>query len=142
MRLVDARTGLVVLERDEAVRLLTTQEVGRLGFVSGGSVEVLPVNYVMDGDAVVFATAAGVKLSRAVGASVVFEVDHTDPVTRSGWSVVLRGIAEEVTEFDRRDLVARVRSLPLRPWAQHPKPHLVRIEPVGISGRRVVVSGP
>ncbi len=142
MRLVDSRTGLVVLERDEAVRLLTTQEIGRLGFVSGGSMEVLPVNYVMDGDAVVFATAAGVKLSRAVGASVVFEVDHTDPVTRSGWSVVLRGIAAEVTEFDRRELVARVRSLPLQPWAQHPKPHLVRIEPVGISGRRVVPSGP
>jgi Pyridoxamine 5'-phosphate oxidase len=65
MQLVDARTGIRWIEEPECLRLLAARQVGRLGFVLGGGPEVLPINYVLDGDAVVFATAEGSKLRGA-----------------------------------------------------------------------------
>ena len=126
-----------LIERDECVRLLGTQEVGRIGFVDHGAVDVLPVNYAVDGDAIVFATATGAKLWAAERAQVAFEVDATDPATRTGWSVVVHGQAQEVTTLDAPDLVQRVKRLEVRPWAGGDRPHLVRIVPRTISGRRV-----
>jgi len=138
MKTEDARTGLEWVEERDCLRLLATKDVGRLGFVRGGSPEIVPVNYVLDGDAVVFATGPGSKLAgAATGASVVFEIDDIDPTTRSGWSVIIHGMAYEVTDFDRPALVERVRSLPLNPWADGNRPHLIRISPRFITGRRI-----
>jgi nitroimidazol reductase NimA-like FMN-containing flavoprotein (pyridoxamine 5'-phosphate oxidase superfamily) len=136
MRTLDSRTGIEVLEYAECMRLLGSKQVGRIGFAIWGGPEVLPVNYVLDGDAVVFATGAGSKLSAVVRSPVVFEVDDTDDAARSGWSVVVHGIAQEVTAADSGAL-ERVRALPLEPWAAGRKPYYVRVTPRFVSGRRV-----
>lgn len=125
------------LDRAECVRLLTSETVGRLGFVHEGSPEVLPVNYVMDGDAVVFATNTGMKLWDATRSPVVFEVDCVDSSSRSGWSVVVHGLAQEVTTADAPVLTERLAALHLRPWVEGDRPHLVRIAPTAITGRKV-----
>lgn len=125
------------LDREECVRLLRTRRVGRIAVADHGIPHVVPVNYAMDGDAVVFRTALGTKLDGASRSSVAFEVDDLDEGTRGGWSVVLRGVAQEVTAFDRPDLVERMRTLALEPWAPGDKPHIVRIAPHTITGRRV-----
>jgi len=138
MKLVDSRTGLEWIEERECLRLLASQQVGRLGFVYGGNAEILPINYIFDGHEVVFATGPGTKLAgAATGSSVVFEVDDIDTATKSGWSVIIHGIAYEVTKFDRPALVERIRSLQLHPWSGHDKPYLVRIAPRSVTGRRV-----
>jgi len=133
---------IVKLERIVCVRLLTSTSVGRLGFFHAGSPEVLPVNYVMDGDAVVFATNTGMKLWDATRGPVVFEVDSVDPSSRSGWSVVVHGLAQEVTGADLPALTERLVALPLRPWVDGDRPHLVRIAPTSITGRRVGLPQP
>ena len=135
--LIDAHSRIAILDRDECVRLMATQSVGRIAFLKAGAVDVLPVNYVLDGDAVVFATAAGAKLEWVEHGTVAFEVDHTDEETRSGWSIVVHGLAREITDFDPPEIVGRVRALPLRPWAEGERHHLVRIEPTTITGRWV-----
>jgi nitroimidazol reductase NimA-like FMN-containing flavoprotein (pyridoxamine 5'-phosphate oxidase superfamily) len=137
MKLVDNRTGIETISREECLELLAGEVVGRIGFIAAGRAEVLPVNYVLDGDAVVFRTAAGSKLDGATRAPVVFEVDSIDRTTRTGWSVVLHGMAQEVTSFDRVELRERVAALPVDPWAPGTKPHLVRVAPGSITGRRV-----
>lgn len=137
MRLLDPQTGIETLDRTTCMELLATQEIGRLGFLSGGSPEILPVNYALDGDAVVFATATGTKLWGATRSPVVFEVDDTDRATRSGWSVIIHGIAEEVTDLGAPALLERVRALHVHPWAPGEKAHLVRIAPRYLSGRRI-----
>ena len=129
--------AIETIERDECVRLLGTQDVGRIAFVNGGAPDVLPVNYAVDGDAIVFATAAGSKLWSAERGPVAFEVDWTDPATRTGWSVVVHGRAQEITEFDSPDVVRRIRQLPVHPWAGGDRPHLVRITAGTITGRRI-----
>jgi nitroimidazol reductase NimA-like FMN-containing flavoprotein (pyridoxamine 5'-phosphate oxidase superfamily) len=130
-------TGIEIIFRDECMRLLATEEVGRVAFVNGGQADVLPVNYALDGDTVVFTTAPGSKLGAAGRASVTFEVDRVDPTTRSGWSVVVHGFAHEVTVLDGPGQLEKLRSLPLHPWAGGSRHHLVRITSREVTGRRV-----
>jgi nitroimidazol reductase NimA-like FMN-containing flavoprotein (pyridoxamine 5'-phosphate oxidase superfamily) len=124
--------GLAILDRPECETLLATQRVGRVGL---STPIVLPVQYAMfDGD-VVFRTAPGEKLIAAVlGRTVAFEVDDFDVSARSGWSVVVIGEAEEVT--DRGEL-ARMQELDLDPWAGELRDRFVRIHTDEVTGRRI-----
>lgn len=108
--------------------------VGRVG-VGGPSPDIFPVNYALDGRSVVFRTAPGRKLA-AVGRGerVVFEVDELHPRWERGWSVVLRGFAEHVTDPEE---LARLRDLPLHPWDPSPKTDTIRITTHMISGRAI-----
>ena len=137
MRTIDLRPGLERLSREECVALMAAEEVGRLVVVESGRPLIFPVNYALDGEAPVFRTASGTKLWASTHAPVAFEVDSVDKDTKSGWSVVVHGIAQEVTAFDRTDLQYRVAGLPVAPWAPGEKPSFVRIEPRLITGRRV-----
>lgn len=130
-------TRIYTLAPEQCRCLLATQEVGRLGFLNKGEPDVLPVNYVMDGDAIVFASAPGSKLWGVACSRVAFEVDSVDLDTRSGWSVVVHGLAQEITPADNGSVLARLRALPLAPWPGDPKTHLVRIPTTSITGRRV-----
>jgi hypothetical protein len=68
------------------------------------------------------------------GAVVAFEVDHLDPASRTGWSVLVLGVAELVTD---QEVLARARVLGPHPWASGRKEYLIRI-PLGVvSGRRI-----
>jgi len=84
---------------------------------------------------VVFRTDEGSKLDAACrGSRVAFEIDGTDAAARTGWSVLVRGEAIEVT--DPAEL-ARLRKLPLDPWAPGAKTHYVRILPAALTGRLI-----
>jgi len=123
---------LQALEVPECLELLATEEVGRLGVVAGGRPEIFPVNYVLDGNGILFRTAPGTKLDAAAGGAVVFEVDHLDRSTRTGWSVVVHGRAALYTRFDS-PVMQRASNL----WWASPKDHLLRITPDVITGRRL-----
>src|SRR4029453_19307331 len=90
-RVIDSPTGLEVLDHDECLRLLAADEVGRLALVDGGAPVVFPVNYGLDGEAIVFRTAPGTKLAVGPRGPVAFEVDAFDRTTRTGWSIVATG---------------------------------------------------
>ena len=125
------------LPRHECLRLLEGQTVGRLVVIEDHRPLVFPVNYVLDGDAVVIRTTSGTKLYGVTRGFVSFEVDdlHTD--SRTGWSVVLTGVAQEVTDFDRPDLVERLRAVSPEPWAPGDRPTIVRLAPDTVTGRRI-----
>ena len=127
------------LTKSECFQLLARQRLGRVAFVDDRGPIVFPVNFVLDRQMVVFRTGEGTKLDAAiVGSRVAFEVDGTDAAARSGWSVVVRGEAVEVT--DPAEL-ARLRKLPLDPWAPGTKTHYVRILPAALTGRRILPPG-
>ena len=125
------------LSRDECMSLLDAATVGRVGVSVGAIPAVLPVNYVMDGETIVFRTVPGTKLDAALtNAVVAFETDGIDAEKESGWSVLVRGIAREITD---RDALARVRRLPLRSWAFNgDADRYVSVEAELVTGRRVV----
>ena len=137
MSTIGARPTIERLTREECVALMATQDVGRLVVTEHGQPLVFPVNYALDGEAPVFRTASGAKLWSSSHSPVAFEVDSLDSQTKTGWSVIVHGLAHEVTAFDRRDLQFRVAGLAIHPWASGDKPSTVRIEPRLITGRRI-----
>ena len=131
---VDARTQLEVLGRTECISLLGRSSLGRLAVVCEGSPLVFPVNFTLDGEAIVFRTDVGTKLHGARTGRVAFECDGVDSVYHTGWSVVATGRAEEVCN---RAEIARLERLPLGTWCPGPKSTWLRIRPTTLTGRRI-----
>ena len=133
MQLADTRTGMEVLDRSQCFDALRTVPVGRVVMVVGGSPFVVPVNFSVDGESVVFRTEDGTKLRAAGRGSVAFEADEYDTATRTGWSVVVHGDAHEIDPPRADDVPV----LDPDPWAGGEKPHWVRIHATSVTGRRV-----
>jgi len=132
--------GLELLEEEDARALLASAEVGRVGVTIGCLPAIFPVNFRVLDDRIVFRTAAGSKLTAASAGSVVaFEVDHHDPETRTGWSVLAVGRSEVVHDLD---LTFIALDAGLQPYADGLRTSIVRIDPTFISGRRIVHGGP
>jgi uncharacterized protein len=130
------RRGLRVLDLDECLRRLERTPVGRLGFTSAGEQVILPMNHAVDGSSIVFRTMLGSKMEAAVAArTVAYEIDAFDPVAETGWSVVVKGTAEAVSDaadIDRYD------ALGLRSWADPDRlGRWIRVRPAEISGREI-----
>ena len=125
------------ISTDDCWMLMGTQEVGRLGVYARHYPLVVPVNYGLDRRIVVLRTSEGTKLAAAAHANVTFEVDQIDPATRSGWSVLVRGLAEEVTDAHRAELVRATREAGADPWAPGEHEHWLRIIPHAVTGRRI-----
>ena len=135
-----AQSGLDIIPLTECLHLLAAQRVGRLAFVVDGQPLILPVNFALEGDIVVFRTGVGTKLEAVLNAKVAFEVDDVDVAAGSGWSVVVQGVAEEITEdLDVFAEVLRAGAAPT--WVPGPADHYVRIVPRIISGRRLQGTG-
>ncbi len=131
----EAAGRLRELTKAECFELLAGEHLGRLAIVDDRGPVVFPVNYILDGHTIVFRTEEGTKLHAAVrGSLACFEVDESDAVTRTGWSVIVRG---EITEVTDRAELARLRELPLRPWAPEGRNRYVRMLPAVVTGRRI-----
>jgi uncharacterized protein len=125
------------LTAQQCQALLATQQIGRLGVNAEHYPLIVVVNYGLDGDIVVIRTHPGTTLSNANHANVTFEVDDIDQRTQSGWSVLIRGLAEEVSETEGAELFARTVSSAVQPWAPGDYGHWLRLIPHHISGRRI-----
>jgi len=123
---------------DECYRLLATHEIGRIGINAEHYPLILPVNYAVDGTTLVVRTRPGTILRAATHANVTFEVDEIDRRTRSGWSVLVRGQAEEVGDEHRAELVASTRRTGVQPWAPGEHGTWLRLIAHDVSGRRIV----
>lgn len=124
-----------LLDEGECLALLASQQVGRLAFVAERAVVVVPVNFRLDGNRPVFRVEKGGTIETVVSdAAVGFQVDSINERTRSGWSVLVQGTAETISDAGE---VARLRGLEVDPWAQGERTGYVRVEIAAISGRRI-----
>lgn len=135
MGVVDGRTWLEHLAPPECWRLLSLSGVGRIGVLVDSAPEIYPVNFVVDGQTIVFRTDPGNKL-RGLERSpaVCFEADGINFDDSTGWSVLVKGRAVEVTGADE---TRRASELPLEFWALGEKSHWIRIRPTEVTGRRI-----
>jgi nitroimidazol reductase NimA-like FMN-containing flavoprotein (pyridoxamine 5'-phosphate oxidase superfamily) len=80
---------------DECLDRLQLGSIGRIAVTHRALPAIVPVNYVLSGSRVVFRTEPDGMLARACAGTVVaFEVDDLDETGRSGWSVLVVGLAE------------------------------------------------
>jgi nitroimidazol reductase NimA-like FMN-containing flavoprotein (pyridoxamine 5'-phosphate oxidase superfamily) len=125
----------VELGRSDCLELLRGARIGRVVLSIGCIPVALPVNISVDDDDVIFSTDSGSKLTAAIKAQVVsVEVDDIDPLYRTGWSVLVTGKAQLVTELAD---IERAKSR-LQAWAPGPHPFLIKVPSTLISGRRLL----
>ncbi|MFF0455769.1 pyridoxamine 5'-phosphate oxidase family protein [Nocardia africana] len=134
-----APDSTVALDRSEAMRLLAGIDYGRVVFTRDALPAIRPVNHFVEADGrVVVRTRLTSRLTSAIGADpgvvVAYEADEIDPGTRTGWSVVVTGLARPVADPYR---VARYERL-LRPWIAATMDTVVEIEPTIVTGIRLV----
>ncbi|MBC7274085.1 MAG: pyridoxamine 5'-phosphate oxidase family protein [Streptomyces sp.] len=128
---------LRALDRRESMRLLAKAPVGRIVYTRQALPAVLPVNFAVDTDgSVVLRTAADSDLVRAVdGVVVAFEVDDYDAEAQTGWSVVVTGRADVVTDPAEQERLARTGQ---RSWVASRNGVFVRIHSEIVTGRDIV----
>lgn len=157
---MDALPRMETLDRHRCVELLAGAGIGRLAFElapprpAGSLAEprghddrpderqapgVVPLSYLLDGpegdESLVFRTTYGSRLGRsAVGSPVSFEVDELRPSAQEGWSVVVSGHAEQITDQAELERLGRR----LQPWAPGFKELFLRLPLEQVSGRRLV----
>ncbi len=132
------RHGLLKLEPDECQGMLGSTAVGRLVFLDGDQPIALPVTYTLFEGDVVFHTAPGSKLdaARRSGARVAFEADEYDPSDRIGWSVLVKGTMELVTDSHQ---LLQLEQLSLHPWADEvERRRWIRVRREEVSGRCIM----
>jgi nitroimidazol reductase NimA-like FMN-containing flavoprotein (pyridoxamine 5'-phosphate oxidase superfamily) len=128
------------LEENACLELLNSHHFGRVAFVEQGEGPpvIMPVNYLMYGETVVFRTDPNSKLGNALrSAPATFEIDGIEERERTGWSVVVSGRAEEVADPTQLDELSRT---PLLPWAPGDRSLYVRITPELVTGRCISVA--
>lgn len=125
MRALDLLGGGEILTEAQCWDLLSRKNVGRLAVTAGGSPDIFPVNFRMDGGSIVIRSNMGHKLLAASNAPVAFEVDHVDVAERFAWSVVVHG--RGVVSPGGQEETA---------WSG-PKDYEIRIQSEDVTGRRV-----
>lgn len=117
--------------RDECMQLLSTLTVGRVAVAEAGKAPlVVPVSYIVDAQTIVFRTGPQTELAQLLDNPVSFQVDFVDTYHRSGWSVLVRGTAAEVSPEERD-------ALPVEPYAGGDRTRWVRVVPTAVTGRRI-----
>jgi hypothetical protein len=125
------------LDRDEAMRLLASVDFGRVVFTLNALPAVRPVNHLVDGDRIIIRTRLSAPISRVVHSKVAqvvaYEADQFNSQSRIGWSVVVTGRAQIVTDTNEVDRYEQL----LHPWVNQADTVLA-IEADVVSAFRIV----
>jgi hypothetical protein len=125
------------LSRTEALCLLASVPVGRLVFTHQALPAIRPVNHVVEDDIVVIGLTAGSAIAASSGAGgtvVAYEADCLDPAERSGWTVIVVGLARLETDSDA---LLRYRTR-LRPWLAGAMTDVLTISSEIVTGYRLI----
>jgi nitroimidazol reductase NimA-like FMN-containing flavoprotein (pyridoxamine 5'-phosphate oxidase superfamily) len=132
--------GLEILDAADCLRLMQTVPIGRLVFTEGGLPTVRPVNFILDGETVVFCTADSDKYRAADRGDVVaFETDSINADRQTGWTVTVVGLLSHLTDAETTEISVSLTARSLVPGGC---PHFIRLTIESLRGRRVVVRSP
>jgi nitroimidazol reductase NimA-like FMN-containing flavoprotein (pyridoxamine 5'-phosphate oxidase superfamily) len=125
---------LQTMSEDECRSALVNHAFGRLAVVMDDGPVIFAVNYAYVENAIVIRTGTGSKLASAPLTKVAFEIDYVHPSHVSGWSVVARGPAFDIsTAID--EMSQGLRMLPLHSWIPGHKPYVLKINVKELTGR-------
>jgi nitroimidazol reductase NimA-like FMN-containing flavoprotein (pyridoxamine 5'-phosphate oxidase superfamily) len=127
------------LSSNQCWDLLRAHATGRFGFVEGGRVMIIPVNYLVHEDGIYFRTAEDGVISRAVpGPQTSFQIDAARPDRNEGWSVLASGDSVKV---DDPELLTYLwgRIMP-EPWGSGMRNVFICLRPAVLTGRSVRLS--
>ena len=131
-----AGRALSELTREECLHRLASASFGRVAVAGSGVAPIIrPVNYRFDerSQSVVFQTRDGSKLAALLSsAQAAFEIDAVDSPPHRGWSVVVTGVTEPITDAGE---LKRLSTIGEPPWADGAAGQWIRIRARSVSGR-------
>jgi len=122
------------LDREACLALLANEAIGRVAVARAGvAPHIVPVNYALLRESIVFRTAPGTKLEWLVTEPLSFEGHAFDFEHRTGWSVVVQGLAYEASdrEMEHEDIE-------LDSFVDRQNSRWAILQPTWITGRRIV----
>jgi nitroimidazol reductase NimA-like FMN-containing flavoprotein (pyridoxamine 5'-phosphate oxidase superfamily) len=126
--------SIETLSTEQCWELVDAATVGRLGFVTDETVQIIPVNYtVAENNIIIRTRSTGILAQLAGGPPVAFQVDYHG-AAGIGWSVLMNGPLVALNEEQIKELQITNRVMP---WAGGDRDLFVRFTPERISGRRV-----
>lgn len=126
----------VELTYEECLELLQGGLVGRVAICTPMGPRIVPLNYALYDDAIVFRTTPYSELGTyGWNTDVAFEIDHLDYEKHQGWSVLAIGRAELI---DDPDEVQDIRAgWDPTPWAGGRRHLYLRLRWRDLTGRRI-----
>lgn len=126
----------IELTAQECRALLHTETVGRVAWSTPHGIRIVPVNYTLLEEAIVFRTAPYSELgTHGPNTDVAFEVDQLDHAVSAGWSVVATGRTETIDDpAEIQDIQAGVDPTP---WAAGSRHLYLRLRWRELTGRRL-----
>lgn len=112
---VNGGPRLVRLDREQCTRLLSETSLGRISLTISALPVIRTVRYGLAGGQIVFRAAPRSRLRAAAAGSVVaFQADCGGEADGIGWSVMVQGRCQEVTDRER---IRNLQGLPLPAWS-------------------------
>lgn len=122
------------MTRPQCLEFIREHTVGRIAVTDRALPAIMPVNYTLSGDTIVFRTSTSGLLARACNGSVVaFQVDELSDDGSSGCSVLIVGVASLLTGSRSSPTTA----LGLRSAMGEDRDQYVAVTMTRVSGRRV-----
>jgi hypothetical protein len=123
---------LLELAPYECWRLLDQPvRVARVVWTVDGAAAIVPVNYAVADGALWFRTTTSSRLAQECpGREVLVEIDSLDPVAKSGWSVIVTGVAESVDALEVPEILGG-----LQVWPRGHRPLFLRVTADQVTGR-------
>jgi nitroimidazol reductase NimA-like FMN-containing flavoprotein (pyridoxamine 5'-phosphate oxidase superfamily) len=129
------------LTEQECLALIAGGGIGRIAYAGRYGQTVLPVNYQLLDNTIVFRTGEDSPLEedlqtgiRHAEFQVAFEIDEINLAEKDGWSVLIQGPAHHINSDAER---AAARQTGVQPWSGGAKEHYIRVVPTRITGRRI-----
>lgn len=121
---------------EECVELIAAGVVGRAAICTPDGPHVVPVNYAVDGNSIVFRTTPySVLGTYGWAGDIAFEIDHLDVAAHQGWSVVARGKGEMIEDIEEIEEIRWAHDP--KPWVDGARPMFVRLRWREVTGRRI-----
>jgi nitroimidazol reductase NimA-like FMN-containing flavoprotein (pyridoxamine 5'-phosphate oxidase superfamily) len=126
----------VELTVEECLELLNGSVVGRVAMCTPVGPRIVPINYAMYDDAIVFRTTPYSELGTyGWNTDLAFEIDFLDYEKHQGWSVVAIGRGELIEDQD--ELHAIRAGWDPTPWARGRRHLYIRLRWRDLTGRRL-----
>jgi nitroimidazol reductase NimA-like FMN-containing flavoprotein (pyridoxamine 5'-phosphate oxidase superfamily) len=129
------------LTEPECLALIAGGGIGRIAYTGRYGQTILPVNYQLLDNTIVFRTAEDSPLEedlqtgiRHAEWQVAFEIDEIDLAAKEGWSVLIQGRAHHIDSDAERSAAHQTG---VQPWSGGVKEHYIRVVPTRITGRRI-----
>ncbi|MBV9795633.1 MAG: pyridoxamine 5'-phosphate oxidase family protein [Actinobacteria bacterium] len=132
------------LTEQECLTLIAGGGIGRIAYSGRYGQTVLPVNYQLLDNTIVFRTGEDSPLEedlqtgiRHAEYQVAFEIDEINLTAREGWSVLVQGPAHHIDSDTERTAAHQTG---VQPWSGGAKEHYIRVIPTRITGRRILAA--